>query len=161
MRTSESPWKSSAWRGRARRWYRLWINGIPVALLLPGEADGMVGVPLNEYIVSGTNRIGVVLHAGPLASRSADPWPSHAMAAVYSGPAALKLSLAQYAADQPVHRDGPPATSTWSWRERTSSGLQHVPEEASAPKDAHLRFGDTPALGRASQSCRDEATGCE
>jgi hypothetical protein len=93
----------------------IWINRVPAVMLLPGEADGPVGVPLNEFIVSGENRIGVVLHAGPLASRSAEPWPESDQAAAYSGPASLTLRLAQYADDQPVHRDGPPAILTIEW----------------------------------------------
>jgi hypothetical protein len=84
-------------------------------MLLPGEADAPVGVPLNEFIVSGGNRLGVVLHSGPLASRSTDPWPDAKEASDYAGPAKLTLRLAQYADNQPVHKDGPPAIHTIEW----------------------------------------------
>ena len=94
----------------------IWINRIPVAMLLPGEADGPAGLPLNEFIVSGRNQIGVVLHAGPIASRSTEPWPDSKQAAAYSGAASLTLQLAQYADDQPVHRDGPPAILSIEWQ---------------------------------------------
>jgi hypothetical protein len=94
----------------------IWINRIPLAMLLPGDADGGVGLPLNEFIVSGTNRIGVVFHAGPVASRASEPWRDRSEAAEYHGAASLTLRLAQYADDQPVHRDDPPAILTIDWQ---------------------------------------------
>lgn len=94
----------------------IWINGIPAALLVPGEADGIVSVPLNEFIVPGANILGVMLHAGPLASRSADPWPDHATAAAYNGPASLRLLAAQYATGQPVQQESQPALATIEWQ---------------------------------------------
>jgi len=94
----------------------IWINDIPAVLLLPSEKETTVSVPLNENVIPGTNKIGVMLHAAPLASKSQDPWPDDPTAGQYSGPTSLELQIAQYADDQPVHKDGPPPLATIEWQ---------------------------------------------
>jgi hypothetical protein len=94
----------------------LWLNDIPVAMLLPGEADGRVGIPLNDNLLPGANRIGVMLHAGPLASRSSENWAANPQSDAYSGAATLELFLAEYQVDQPVHVDGPAPIDNIDWQ---------------------------------------------
>jgi hypothetical protein len=94
----------------------IWINDIPAVLLLPSEKETTVSVPLNDNVILGTNKIGAMLHAAPLASKSQDPWPDDPTAGQYSGPASLDLQIAQYADDQPVHKDGTPAIATIDWQ---------------------------------------------
>jgi hypothetical protein len=93
----------------------LWANDVPAVMLYPGEADTPIGVPLNELLNSGRNQIGVLLHAAPLASRAADPWPEDPLARSYRGPASIKLRLAEYGPDQKVTSDNPPAIATIEW----------------------------------------------
>jgi hypothetical protein len=109
----------------------IWINDIPTVLIPAGEKETTVSVPLNENIIPDVNKIGAMLHAAPLASSSADPWPDDPAAAQYSGGASLDLQVAIYADDQPVHKDGPPTLTTIEWQ----GGAQAVPhlEERTFP----------------------------
>ena len=93
----------------------LWANDVPAVMLYPGEADTPIGVPLNELLNSGRNQIAVLLHAAPLASRASDPWPEDPVAASYRGPASLSLRLAEYAPEQKVTSDNPPAITMIEW----------------------------------------------
>ena len=74
----------------------IWLNGAPVAMLLPGEADTPVGVPVNEFAVLGGNALGVLLHAAPRPSAAGEPWASDEEAASYTGPASISVRVAQY-----------------------------------------------------------------
>ena len=94
----------------------IWINSIPAALIAPGESVGIVSVPLNEFITPGKNRLGAMLHAGPLATRSAEPWSNDPAAATYAGLASLRLRLGVYASGESVLRADPePALVAIDW----------------------------------------------
>src|ERR1035441_11081759 len=71
----------------------IWINSIPAAIIAPGESAGIVSLPLNEFITPGKNRLGAMLHAGPLGTRFAQPWANDTAAAADTWPAALRLRL--------------------------------------------------------------------
>lgn len=116
----------------------IWINDIPAVMIPPGEKETTVSVPLNENIVAGTNKIGAMLHAAPLASKSGDPWPADPAAAQYAGAASLDLEVAVYADDQPVHKDGPPALAAIHWQ-GSAQPIPHLEEQT---------FPGVEALGR-------------
>jgi len=122
----------------------IWINNIPAVLLLPSEKETTVSVPLNENVIPGTNKIGVMLHAAPLASKSQDPWPDDPTAGQYSGPTSLELQIAQYADDQPVHKDGPPPSQRSSGKDRRSRFLACRSETFPASMSWDAGLGKTP-----------------
>src|ERR1035441_6135132 len=94
----------------------IWINSIPAAIIAPGESAGIVSLPLNEFITPGKNRLGAMLHAGPLATRLAEPWANDPAAATYTGPASLRLRLGVYASGESVlGADPEPALAAIDW----------------------------------------------
>lgn len=94
----------------------IWLNGAPVAMLLPGEADTPVGVPVNEFAVPGGNVVGVLLHAAPRPSAAAEPWALDEQAASYTGPASLSLRVAQYAPSESVAAANPAPLAALDWQ---------------------------------------------
>jgi hypothetical protein len=93
----------------------IWLNGVPVVMLLPGEADTPVGVPVNEFAVAGGNVLGVLLHAAPRAGAAAEPWASDEEAASYTGPASLSVRVAQYGPSESVAAANPAPLTTLDW----------------------------------------------
>jgi hypothetical protein len=137
----------------------IWINSIPAAFLAPGESAGVVSLPLNEFITPGKNRLGAMLHAGPLATRSAEPWANDPAAASYTGPASLRLRLGVYASGESVQGadpepvlaaidwegaaeatpilmgrefEGVDAMGRWAWQDATPLDLSQAPVRAAA-----------------------------
>lgn len=94
----------------------IWLNGVPVVMLLPGEADKPVSVPVNEFAVVGGNVVGVVLHAAPRASAAGEPWGSEEQAASYTGPASLSLRVAQYSPSESVAAANPAPLAVLDWQ---------------------------------------------
>src|SRR5690242_7025353 len=93
----------------------LWLNDIPVIFLPPGHADESVSIPLNDNILPGTNRLGVMRHSGPVASRSAENWANRPEAASYTSAGTLEIVLGEYQVDQPAHKEGPTPIHTIDW----------------------------------------------
>jgi hypothetical protein len=94
----------------------VWLNGAPVAMLLPGEADTAVGVPVNEFAVQGGNTLGILLHAAPRPSAAGEPWASDDEAASYTGPASLAVRVAQYSPSESVAAANPAPLATLDWQ---------------------------------------------
>jgi hypothetical protein len=117
----------------------IWINDIPAVLIPFAEKETTVSVPLNENIIAGVNKIGAMLHAAPLSSKSADPWADDPAAAQYEGAASLDLQVAVYADDQPVHKDGPPALTTIAWQ-GAAQPVPHLEERTFPGVDALDRW---------------------
>src|SRR5581483_11813421 len=80
----------------------IWVNDIPVAMLPQVEAQRTVTLPINQYVIPGMNSLGVMLHAGPLASRADQPWEDAKEAAAYHGDASLKVYVAWFNETQSV-----------------------------------------------------------
>jgi len=123
----------------------VWVNGVPVTMLLPGEADAPVGVPVNEFAVMGGNVVGVLLHAAPRASAAGEPWASDEEAAGYTGPASLSVRVAQYGPAESVARGNPPALATIEWQ-----GLA-APAPVMMERRANAEFGYGPWAWQSAQ----------
>jgi hypothetical protein len=85
-------------------------------MLLPGEADTPVGVPVNEFAVLGVNIVGIALHAAPRPSAAAEPWASDDEAAAYTGPASISVRVAQYSPSESVAAANPAPLATLEWQ---------------------------------------------
>lgn len=94
----------------------VWLNGVPVVMFFPGEADTPVGVPVNEFALPGRNMVGVMLHAAPRASAAGEPWAAHADAASYTGPASLSVRVGQYGPAESVAKATPPPLAVLDWQ---------------------------------------------
>jgi hypothetical protein len=94
----------------------VWVNGAPVAMLFPGEADTPVAVPVNEFAVTGGNVVGIMLHAAPRPSAAGEPWASDGEAASYTGPASLSVRVAQYGPSESVAAGNPAPLATLDWQ---------------------------------------------
>ncbi len=91
------------------------VNDIPVISLLPGEADMPAEVPVNEFLVSGSNVVSVILHAGPVPSQVKSPWTPDEKTGPYAGISTLVLRIARYAEDQDTTRHDPPPLLSVDW----------------------------------------------
>jgi len=94
----------------------VWLNGAPVAMLFPGEADTPVGVPVNEFAVLGGNVLGILLHAAPRPSAAGEPWASDDEAGSYTGPASLSVRVAHYSPSESVAASNPAPLATLEWQ---------------------------------------------
>jgi hypothetical protein len=93
----------------------VWANGVPVVMLMPGDADVPIALPLNEMLSTGRNTLSVTLHSAPLPSRYAAPWMDDPAAASYRGAASLELRLAEYSPDETLEAE-PPAIASLDWQ---------------------------------------------
>ncbi|HYD76638.1 hypothetical protein [Ramlibacter sp.] len=79
------------------------INDIPVALVAPGESAGPIDVPVNEFVIPGSNVMAVTANANPLPSRVREPWAGPAESGVQAGaPARLTARLFAEEGHKPV-----------------------------------------------------------
>lgn len=70
------------------------VNDIPVAIFTPGAARAGAEVPLNEFLVAGSNTVKAIANANPLPSRALDAWAPGADAAVNLGaPAEMQVTI--------------------------------------------------------------------
>jgi hypothetical protein len=93
----------------------IWVNNVPIGTIAPTENSPFV-FPVSEYMVIGSNKIGVMLHAGRVPSRSADPWSTDRRAQAYHGPAKMSLKFAKYAPEEVPFREEPPVLISIDWQ---------------------------------------------
>ena len=105
-----------------------WVNDIPVGFIEPSDASPMA-IPVNEFLLAGRNGLGVVLHAAPIPSRDREPWSSDPAALGYSGPAKLRLTVAEYAAHQTALGDDVPPLQTIEWQGHAAPIPEYVEKD--------------------------------
>jgi hypothetical protein len=85
-----------------------------VGTITPKDASPVV-FPVNQFIVEGRNRIGVVLHNGPVPSGLGAPWPDSPLANQYTGQAKLTLKFSKYKPEEIPFHDSPPVLLNIDW----------------------------------------------
>ena len=70
------------------------VNDIPVGTFHPGEARDTAEVPVNEFLVSGANRLSVIFHANRRPTQVLQPWnPLDDAATKLGQPASLEVQV--------------------------------------------------------------------
>jgi len=93
----------------------VWINNIPVLFLRQGESPAPVIIPVNQFLIAGSNKIGVMLHAGVMPSQADKPWPIDKEAARYTGQSSVLVTIAKYGPGETGTADTPPPLASLRW----------------------------------------------
>ena len=112
----------------------VWVNNMPVCMLLPGQALSPVALPVNQFLIAGRNTVGVVLHAGAVPSKASEEWSKGDGASAYSGPASLRLTLAEYDDEQTDSAYVPAFLTTLDWEGEACPRPAYVEREFSLSK---------------------------